>query len=255
VDNLFSLRDKVALVTGASSGLGAHFAAVLARAGARVILSARREPELDEVADTLRRSGAEVCIARMDVRHVDEVTGTLERVSRQFGPVDVLVNNSGVASDKTAIELAESQWDTILETNLKGAFLVSRECAKKMRDRKQGGSIVNIASILALREQAGTSAYAASKAGLVQLTKVMALELARYEIRVNAIAPGYCATAISSRFLDSPKGTEMLKRIPQRRFGTPDDLDGPLLLLCSHAGRYITGVVIPVDGGHLVGSL
>ncbi|HTC15503.1 MAG TPA: SDR family NAD(P)-dependent oxidoreductase, partial [Steroidobacteraceae bacterium] len=151
MDNLFSLRDKVALVTGASSGLGAHFAAVLARAGARVILSARREPELDEVADTLRRSGAEVCIARMDVRHVDEVTGTLERVSRQFGPVDVLVNNSGVASDKTAIELAESQWDTILETNLKGAFLVSRECAKKMRDRKQGGSIVNIASILALR--------------------------------------------------------------------------------------------------------
>jgi NAD(P)-dependent dehydrogenase (short-subunit alcohol dehydrogenase family) len=255
VDNLFSLRDKVALVTGASSGLGAHFAAVLARAGARVILSARREPELDEVADTLRRSGAEVCIARMDVRHVDEVTGTLERVSRQFGPVDVLVNNSGVASDKTAIELAESQWDTILETNLKGAFLVSRECAKKMRDRKQGGSIVNIASILALREQAGTSAYAASKAGLVQLTKVMALELARYEIRVNAIAPGYCVTPISSRFLDSPKGTEMLKRIPQRRFGTPDDLDGPLLLLCSHAGRYITGVVIPVDGGHLVGSL
>jgi NAD(P)-dependent dehydrogenase (short-subunit alcohol dehydrogenase family) len=251
----FSLAGKVALVTGAAAGLGAHFAQVLALAGARVALSGRREARLHALAETLRAGGSSVQVVPMDVRRSEQVVRGIESVARSWGGVDVLVNNSGVASDRMAIDLPESDWDAILETNLKGAFLVARECAKTMREGARGGCIVNIASILALREQPGTSAYAASKAALLQLTRVMALELARYQVRVNAIAPGYFATDMSRAFLASPAGGEMLKRIPQRRFGVPEDLDGALLLLSSDAGRYITGTVIAVDGGHLLASL
>jgi len=251
----FSLTGQTALITGASSGLGRHFAHTLARAGARVALAARRVDALQAVAKEIAALGGHAYPVRMDVCAADEVASAIAQVEREFAAIDILVNNSGIAAAQPMLELTEGDWDRVLDTNLKGAYLVSREVALRMSERNAGGSIVNIASILAFRQQPHTAAYGASKAGLVQLTKIMALELARHRIRVNAIAPGYFATELSGEFVTSSAGEAMIKRIPQRRLGETQELDGPLLLLCSAAGSYITGTVIVVDGGHLLSSL
>ncbi|EZP84740.1 glucose 1-dehydrogenase [Novosphingobium resinovorum] len=241
------MQGKRVLITGASSGLGRHFAQVLSAAGAHVVLAARRMDALEELAAEI---GDATCVS-LDVTD----PASIREAVLQAGPIDVLVNNAGVSSAQPVLDATVEDYDHIMSANLRGAFLVATEVARRMRDRGEGGAIVNIASILGLAQGGQLAVYAMSKAGVVQMTKQMALELARYGIRVNALAPGYFATDMNRDFLSSKLGEAMSKRIPQRRFGNFEDLDGPLMLLCSDASRYMTGVVIPVDGGHLLGGL
>jgi NAD(P)-dependent dehydrogenase (short-subunit alcohol dehydrogenase family) len=236
------------LITGASSGLGRHFAQVLAGAGARVVLAARRVDALESLRAEI---GEAASVVAMDVT---DGTSVREAIAAA-GTFDILINNAGIAITAPFLEYSEADWDQVVQTNLKGAFLVAQESARVMR-RDGGGAIVNVASILGLRVIAQLSAYVASKAALIQLTRSMALELARFGIRVNALCPGYIETDINRDFFtNDPGGTAMIRRVPMRRLGQPGDLDGALLLLCSDAGAYITGVALPVDGGHLVSSL
>jgi len=250
-----TLANSIALVTGASSGLGRHFATVLARAGATMALAARRIEPLEELARSIEAAGTRAFAVRMDVTSGESVRTALDRIEATLGTPDLIVNNSGIAIAKPLLEQTEADWDSVLDTNLKGAFLVATEGARRLRMQRRGGGIINIASILGFRQAANVTPYAVSKAGLVQLTRSMALELARFDIRVNAIAPGYFDTEMNNEFWSTPQGAEMLKRIPQRRLGKPEELDGPLLLLASNTSRYMTGAVIAVDGGHLVSTL
>jgi NAD(P)-dependent dehydrogenase (short-subunit alcohol dehydrogenase family) len=254
--DLFRLDGKVALVTGASSGLGRHFAHRLAKAGAAVAVAARRLDRLTELAAEIRAEGGRAHAVTLDVTDAASVEAAVVAIETALGPIDILVNNSGVSGPPNyAIDLAEADWDAVLATNLKGVWLVSRAVSRAMIAGGRGGSIVNIASVLGLRVAHAVAPYAASKAAVVQLTQAMALELARHQIRVNAVAPGYFETDINRSYLESPPGQAMVKRIPQRRTGQAQDLDGVLLLLTSDASRYMTGTVIPVDGGHLVSTL
>ena len=254
-ENLFRLKNRVALVTGASSGLGRHYANTLAAAGAAVAVCARRVDKMHDLLNALEATGVRAISVGMDVSDAASVQAGYERIEQALGTVDLIVNNAGVASTQFVLEHDEATWDQVIDTNLKGAWLVAQEGAKRMVKAQVGGSIINIASILGERVAGGAASYAASKAGLIQLSKAMALELARYRIRVNAIAPGYVATDLNKDFLASGAGQRLMARIPQRRFATPEELDGALLLLASDAGSYITGAVLAVDGGHLVSSL
>lgn len=247
----FALTGKVALVTGASGGLGRHFAKVLAEAGAELVLAARRQDALADTAAAIHAAGGKARTVPLDVTDAASVDATFAAA----GPIDILVNNSGVTTTTPAVELAEAEWDRIVDTNLKGAWLASRAFARQAAAARRPGTIVNIASILGLRVAGQVSAYAVSKAGLIQLTQAMALELARHRIRVNALAPGYIETAINRDFFQSERGQALIARIPQRRLGRMTDLDGPLLLLASDASAFMTGSVVAVDGGHLVSSL
>lgn len=251
ITSTFSLKGRTALITGASGGLGAHFAAVLAAAGAHVILAARRKGLLDTVAQRIRASGGDCATAILDVSSA----ASIEALDEVLPRVDILVNNAGVVHDAPALDQTEADWDSVIDTNLKGMFLLAGAVGRAMRARGGGGSIINIASILGLRQAGSVLPYAVSKAGVIQLTKQMGLELARFGIRVNALAPGYLETELNSAFWQSDAGKAMLRRIPQRRLGRLEDLDGPLLLLASDASAYMTGSVISVDGGHLVSTL
>jgi len=247
----FLLEGKVALVTGASSGLGESFSRCLAARGAVVVAAARR---VDRLQALVREGGAAHAVA-LDVTDPASVDAAMRRVGELAGPIDILVNNAGVADTKASLEVSESDWRRVLDTNLDGAWRMAQAAAKSMVAAKRGGSIVNIASILGLRQATHLLAYAAAKAALVQVTKSLALEWARHGIRVNAIAPGYVVTEMNREFFASDPGQAVVKRIPQRRVGDPRDLEGALLLLASGAGAYITGSVVVVDGGHLVNSL
>ncbi|RYX93406.1 MAG: SDR family oxidoreductase [Comamonadaceae bacterium] len=251
----FSLQGRVALVTGASSGLGAHFAQVLAAAGARVWLAARRTDRLAALAAELNATGAQAGTVALDVANAASVTAAFDTMAAEGALPDIVINNAGAGLGTPALETTEADWDQVIDTNLKGAWLVATEAARRLVAAKQPGSIVNIASILGERVGMAVAPYAASKAGLVQLTKALALEWARHNIRVNALCPGYIVTDINRDFLLGEHGDRMRTRIPQRRFGEPRDLDGPLLLLASDAGRYMTGAAIAADGGHLVSGL
>lgn len=253
--DLFSLSNQVALVTGASSGLGRHFALTLARAGAKVAIAARRTDKLEQLAQEIAATDARALPVSLDVTDLESVNAAVDAAETELGPVTVLVNNAGIAATASFLEQTDAQWRAILDTNLDGARRVAHAVARRMAEHGQGGSIVNIASILGLRPAGGVSAYAAAKAGLVSLTQTMALELARHRIRVNALAPGYVETDINRDFLKSPAGQAMVKRVPLRRFGEASDLDGALLLLASGAGRYMTGGIVVVDGGHALGFL
>ncbi|MGI9332574.1 MAG: SDR family NAD(P)-dependent oxidoreductase [Gammaproteobacteria bacterium] len=252
---LFRLDGKVALVTGASSGLGRHFAALLAAQGASVVLAARRRDALEAAAEDIRASGGTAAAVALDVTQESSVVEAVVAAEKALGPIDVLLNNSGVAVTKMALDMESEDWDYVMDTNLKGAFLVAREVARRMADRGEGGCIVNTASIIAFRLMGGLSAYAASKAALVQLTHALSMELARHRIRVNAIAPGYIRTEINESFFETPAGEAIIRRIPQRRLGEPSDLDGAMLLLASDASAYMTGSVLTVDGGFVWTSL
>lgn len=241
---------KCALITGASGGLGAHFARVLADAGASVTLAARRADRLGAVVAGLQRAGHQADALELDVTDAASVAAAF--AGRQF---DIVINNAGITGSGMAMDMAVAEWDRVSATNLRGCFLVAQAAAQGMRDAGTGGSIVNIASILGLRVGGAVLAYTTTKAGLVQMTKAMALEWARHGIRVNALCPGYIETDINQDFFATEAGKALVKRIPQRRLGRAEELSAPLLLLASEAGSYITGATLAVDGGHLVSSL
>lgn len=254
-EDLLNLQGKTILVTGASSGFGQFFAQELAARGAKVAAVARRKDRLDTLVDQIQANGGECVAVAMDVSSVGSVNEGFDAIEEAIGLPNVVVNNAGVGCDAPFLELTESDWDSTLDINLKGGFLVSQTAAKRLVERGDGGSIINIASILGERVAGNVAPYAASKAGLIHLTKAMALELARYQIRVNAIAPGYVETDLNEHFFKTEIGQRLIKRIPQRQLGQLQDLLGPLMLLASDASRYMTGAVIAVDGGHLVNTL
>ncbi len=250
----FSLNGKLALVTGASSGLGTHFAQVLAGAGARVALAARRVDKLQAVVDAIAAQGGQARAFALDVTDNASVRACFDELAA-WGTPDVVVNNAGVTVTRPVLEQSEADFDHVIGTNLKGNWLVATEAARRMVAAGQGGSIVNVASILGERVAGGVAPYAISKAGVVQATKALALELARHGIRVNALLPGYVVTDLNRDFLTSEPGDRLRARIPSRRFGEVNDLDGPLLLLASDAGAAMSGATLAVDGAHLVSSL
>jgi len=252
----FLLDGEVALVTGASSGFGRHFASVLARAGAAVVLAARRRERVQAACDEINRSGGRALAVAMDVTSSASIAAAFDAAESAFGTVSVVVNNAGITIPKPLVDLDDNDWSGVIDTNLNGLAYVTREAARRMiaADRG-GGSVINIASILAHREQKLLTNYAASKAGVVQFTRTAALELAEHGIRVNAICPGYFETDLNRDWLASPAGQDMIRRIPQRRTGALEDLNGPLLLLASRAGALMTGTALTVDGGHVLSSL
>ena len=248
----FDLSGKAAIVTGAGSGLGRHFALTLARAGARIAAMGRRMEPLTALAREIEGFDGRCIPIAADVQDQASVRQGVAAAETELGPIAILVNNAGMSVHKPLLDQTEEDWDRVVDTNLKGAWLVAQETARHMARLGHGGSIVNIASVLGLKAAGGVPGYVASKAGLVHLTRAMALELARHKIRVNALCPGYFATEMTKEFLASPEGEKLIKTIPQRRTGAPDELDGPLLLLASDAGAYMTGSVIVVDGGYSV---
>ena len=251
--NWFNLKGKTALITGASGGLGAHFATVLANAGAHVGLAARRREKLDALAATLDGRGTAIT---MDVTAPESIAQGIDAFVEAKGALpDILINNAGIADPSGFLAAENDATDDVFATNQKAVFSMAQALSQRWVDAARPGVIINIASIAGLRPVGGAASYAASKAAVIQLTKVQALELAQYNIRVNALAPGYFATDINQGFLNSPAGEALIKRVPMRRVGRYQDLDGPLLLLASDAGQFMTGAVIPVDGGHLCSSL
>jgi NAD(P)-dependent dehydrogenase (short-subunit alcohol dehydrogenase family) len=245
------LSGRTVLVTGASSGLGRRFSQVLAKSGARVICAARNADKLADTVSAIRTEGGNAEALSLDVKDEENVQAAIQSCS----DIDILVNNAGVAATKRVLDWNSSEWNHIMDTNLRGAWMVAHAVACQMVKRESGGSIINIASIMGERVSGGVMPYAVSKAGLVQMTKAMALELAGKGIRVNALAPGYIKTDLNKNFLESEAGEKLKKRIPQHRFGEPEDLDGALLLLASDASQFMTGSVLSVDGGHLISSL
>lgn len=251
----FMLEGKVALVTGASSGFGRHFGSVLAQAGAKVVLAARRTERVQDACNEIIAAGGEATAVTMDVTDTASIKAAFDAAEQVFGLVTVLVNNAGITIPKPLVDLSDSDWSQVIDTNLNGVAYATRDAARRMIDAGSGGSIVNIASILAHREQKMLTNYAASKAGVVQFTRTAALELAQYDIRVNAICPGYFVTELNQGWFDTEDGQALIRRIPQRRTGDLHDLNGPLLLLASDAGALMTGSELTVDGGHVLSSL
>lgn len=251
--DLFSLQGRVALVTGATGTLGAFFARVLHEAGAAVVLAARRVEPLQALADEL---GERALAVPLDVTSEASIAAAYDGAEKAFGkPCDVIVNNAGIAVTKPVLQQTAADFDQVIDVNLRGCLLVAQEGARRLVAAKQPGVIVNIASVLGIRVIPGVVGYTAAKAGLIQMTRQMAVELARHGIRVNALAPGYIATELNADFFASEPGQAMIRRVPQRRLGQVDDLAGPLLLLASAAGAHMTGSVLTVDGGHSINPL
>ena len=255
--NLFRLDGKVVMLTGASSGFGHHFALVLANAGAKVVLGARRIDVLQSRAQEIRAAGGEAAAVALDVRDRATMSAAFDFAERTFGPVNVLINNAGMEPGvQTFLTLDEADWDAVLDTNLKGVWLMSQEMVRRViAHRLPEGCIVNVGSILGERQYKGVFPYAVSKAGVEQVTKLMALEAGRQKVRVNALAPGFFYTAVSARLLDSELADDFKRGIPVRRTGEFHELDGPLLLLASEASSYMNGAIVVVDGGHSCRSL
>lgn len=252
----FDLGGRVALITGASSGLGKHFAGILAQAGAKVVLAARRLDRLETLAAEIEAAGGEALPVAMDVTEAGQIQAGLEATIERFdGPADIIINNSGLSRENWFTQMDEADYDLVMDTNVKGVWLVARTFAGALAKAGKPGSMINIASVAGLRVGHTMAAYCASKAACDHMTRAMAIEMARYGVRVNAIAPGYFKTEINDDFLYSDEGEKMRRRIPMRRFGQHDELSGPLLLLASDAGSFMTGSTIVVDGGHQWASL
>ena len=251
--DMFDLKGRVALVTGASSGLGAQFAKALADNGAAVALVARRADRLQTLKKDIEAKGGKAIAIEADVTDRAAMSSAFDAAEKAFGTVTILINNAGVAMEPArATEVAPEEWRRVLGTNLDAVFYWAQEAARRMLDAKAKGSIVNIASVLGFGVAKGVAAYATAKAGVVQITKALSLELAFKGVRVNAIAPGWFVTEINDDYLNSEAGTAIKREIPMGRFGKEGDLDGALLLLVSDAGSYITGATIVVDGGQVV---
>jgi NAD(P)-dependent dehydrogenase (short-subunit alcohol dehydrogenase family) len=255
MSRIFDLAGKVALVTGASSGLGAHFARTLAANGAAVGVTARRRDRLDALVDELHGAGVKAAAVAMDVTSGASIREGYAAAETALGSIDVVVNNAGVSIVRPALEMPEADWDEVVNTNLRGAWLVAQTAAQAMVTAKRAGRIINIASILGLRTIGQVAPYNAAKAGLLHLTRVLAMEWARHGIQVNAISPGYIETEMNAPFWQTAAGKRLIERVPQRRLGKPAHLDGALLLLASDAGSFMTGANIVVDGGHTANSL
>ncbi len=251
----FRLDGRTALVTGASSGLGRHFAQVLAAAGATVILAARRRERLEALAQEIADAGGTAHCVDLDVADSASVDRAFAEIDELGTGLDIVVNNAGIARGGFAAELSEADWDAVIDTNLKGVFLVAKAATRRMIERGKGGSIVNIASVLGYRVAKALSPYIAAKSAVVKFTQALALENCRYGIRVNSIAPGYFSTEINQGFLETEAGQKNIRQVPMRRAGKYEELSGALLLLASDAGSYMTGSNITVDGGHLCSSL
>ena len=249
---IFSLKGRVALVTGASSGLGVQFAKALADNGAVVVLVARRADRLKALKDEIEGKGGKAIAIEADVTDQAAVARAFDTAEKTFGTVTILVNNAGIAHGGRAVEMPAEEWRKVLSTNLDAVFFWAKEAARRMLAAKKQGAIVNIASVLGLAVAKGAVAYATAKAGVVQVTKALAVELAFKGVRVNAIAPGWFVTEMNDDYLMSEAGVALKREIPMGRFGNPGDLDGALLLLVSDAGSYITGATIVVDGGQVI---
>jgi len=250
---MFSLKGRVALVTGASSGLGVQFARALAENGAAIALVARRADRLKALKDEIEGKGGTAIAIEADVTDRAAMTRAFDVAEKAFGTVTILVNNAGIAHGGRAVEMPPEEWRKVLSTNLDAVFFWAQEAARRMLAAKKQGAIVNIASVLGLAVAKGAVAYATAKAGVVQVTKALAVELAFKGVRVNAIAPGWFVTEMNDDYLASEAGAAIKREIPMGRFGNAGDLDGALLLLASDAGSYITGATIVVDGGQVIG--
>ena len=248
---LFDLSGEVALVTGASSGLGWRFAQVLAAHGAKVVLAARRTDRLEQLKSDIEAAGGEAVAVELDVSRHGQISQAFDAAEQAFGTVTILFNNAGMAIQKPVLDMDNEDWRKVLDINLDGVWATAHECARRMVEAGAGGTIINTASVLGLRTAKTLSAYAVSKAAVIQLTKALALELARYNIRVNAIAPGYVLTEINRELFENrtQEAEAMIRTIPQRRIAEPSELDGVVLLLASKASGFMTGAVLTIDGG------
>lgn len=243
------LDGRHVLLTGASAGLGLHFAHTLAAAGAKLALGARRVERLEKLAAELRKAGTQVEPLALDVTDAKSVNAAIDKAEAAFGPIDALVNNAGVAAPKWILDTTEADYETIMNTNAKGMWLMAQEVGRRMIARKKGGQIVNIASMGGLVPTRHLGVYGMSKAAAIHMTKSMALEWARHGVNVNAICPGYVSTEMNSAFFDSEDGKAFVGTFLRRRLMQPEDLDGPLLLLASGASRAMTGSIVTCDDG------
>ena len=250
------LASKQVLVTGASSGLGENFARLAAGCKAKVVIAARRKARLDKLALELEKLGAlQVTVLEMDVASEQSIDGAFAELDALGVTLDVVVNNAGAANDGLSLTQPAADFDALMATNVRGVWLVAARAAQRWVDAGRGGSIINIASILGERVMPGAMLYATSKAAVVHMTKSLALEWARHGIRVNAIEPGYISTEMTDAMWDTAYGKALIQRVPMRRLGKPEELNGLFLLLATEAGSWMTGACVPVDGGHLCSSL
>jgi NAD(P)-dependent dehydrogenase (short-subunit alcohol dehydrogenase family) len=255
MQDIFSVEGKHILITGASSGLGAHMATMLAGRGARISAAARRVDRLQSLVEDIQGNGGEAAAMAMDVVDQAAVETGFDQARSRFGAVDVVINNAGTAARAPAEDTTAEEWHRVIEANLNGAWYVAQCAGRQMIESGNGGSIINMASIMAYRQSEGLAAYCSSKAAVNHLTHVLALEWAARGIRVNAIAPGYFYSEMTDALLASERGQAMVANTPLKRAGTPDELDGTVLLLASDASSYINGATIVVDGGHMQTSL
>jgi NAD(P)-dependent dehydrogenase (short-subunit alcohol dehydrogenase family) len=251
------LSGRVAFVTGASGGLGAQFARVLARAGAGVVLSARRVEKLKTLRAEIESEGGDAHVIGLDVTDPDSIRAAVAHAETEMGAIDILVNNAGVNARQKLLDVSPEDYDYVMKCNLRGAFFVAQEVAKRMIGRSQGampgtftgGRIVNIAAMAAQRIQAEAGAFGMSKAGLLYMTRAMALEWGGYGINVNAICPGYIDTEQNHHEWTRATAQDLVKMTPRKRIGRPQDLDSVLMMLCANESHFINGAVISADDG------
>jgi len=251
---IFDLRGKIAIITGGASGIGRGIADGLAEAGANIVIASRRFEICEKACDEIsKRTGVKSLAHSLDVTSKEEINSLVDDVIKEFGAIDILVNNAGVGgSEKPILKMNDDDWDHTLNTDLKGIFSLTQSVARTMVERAKGGKIINISSITAIIGMQNMSAYAASKSGVVQLTKVMALEWVRYNIQVNAILPGYFETPMNTEFFDGDIGKKVIKKnIPAGRLGQPEDMKGLAIYLASKASDFMTGSSLVIDGGQI----